>query len=59
MYLSVVIPAYNEEQRIGKTMQTVCAYLKQQPYPAEVMVIDDGSEAPMGVSDMLYIASIQ
>jgi dolichyl-phosphate beta-glucosyltransferase len=59
MYLSVVIPAYNEEQRIGKSLQTVCAYLKQRPYRADVMVIDDGSEAPMDVSGMLFIASIQ
>ncbi|HSF32117.1 MAG TPA: dolichyl-phosphate beta-glucosyltransferase [Candidatus Tectomicrobia bacterium] len=43
MYLSIVIPAYNEEPRISKTLQTVCAYLKQQPYPAEVIVVDDGS----------------
>ncbi len=43
-YLSIVIPAYNEAQRIGKTLQTVCAYLKQQPYPAEVIVVDDGSD---------------
>jgi dolichyl-phosphate beta-glucosyltransferase len=42
--LSVVIPAYNEEQRLGKTLQTVVAYLRQQPYPAEILVVDDGSQ---------------
>ncbi len=43
MYLSVVIPAYNEEQRIGRSLQTILAYLRQQPYAAEVVVVDDGS----------------
>lgn len=44
LYLSIVIPAYNEEQRIGKTLQTICSYLSQQPYRAEVIVVDDGSD---------------
>jgi dolichyl-phosphate beta-glucosyltransferase len=44
MYLSIVIPAYNEEQRIAKTLQVVCAYIQQQAYPAEIIVVDDGSQ---------------
>jgi dolichyl-phosphate beta-glucosyltransferase len=44
MYLSVVIPAYNEAQRIGETLGVIRAYLQQQPYPAEIIVVDDGSE---------------
>ncbi len=43
MYLSIIIPAYNEEQRIGKSLQAIVAYLQQQPYAAEVIVVDDGS----------------
>lgn len=43
VYLSVIIPAYNEEQRIGKSLQTILAYLRLQPYAAEVIVVDDGS----------------
>lgn len=43
MYLSVIIPAYNEAQRIGPTLQTILAYLQAQPYAAEVIVVDDGS----------------
>jgi dolichyl-phosphate beta-glucosyltransferase len=39
-----VIPAYNEEQRIGTTLQTILAYLRQQPYAAEIIVVDDGSD---------------
>ncbi|GAA4350898.1 glycosyltransferase family 2 protein [Hymenobacter saemangeumensis] len=42
-YLSVIIPAYNEAARIGSTLQQVLAYLLQQPYTSEVIVVNDGS----------------
>jgi dolichyl-phosphate beta-glucosyltransferase len=42
-YLSIVIPAYNEEQRLPETLAKVCSYLSRQPYQAEVLVVDDGS----------------
>jgi dolichyl-phosphate beta-glucosyltransferase len=42
-HLSVVIPAYNEEARIGTTLQHVLEYLEQQDYTWEVLVVDDGS----------------
>ncbi|MDP2915102.1 MAG: glycosyltransferase family 2 protein [Candidatus Aminicenantes bacterium] len=43
VHLSVVIPAYNEEDRIGATLNSICAYLGKQPYASEVIVVDDGS----------------
>jgi dolichyl-phosphate beta-glucosyltransferase len=43
IYLSIVIPAYNEEQRIGSTLHTILAYLEQQTFRAEIIVVDDGS----------------
>ncbi len=42
--LSIVIPAYNEERRLPATLERVAAYLARLPYPAEVIVVDDGSE---------------
>ena len=42
-FLSVVIPAYNEEQRIDSTLKQVISYLGRQPYTWEVIVVDDGS----------------
>lgn len=42
-YLSLVIPAYNEGSRLGETLRVVTAYLHRQPYPWEVLVVDDGS----------------
>lgn len=41
--LSVVIPAYNEEGRLPKTLDSIFAYLQKKPYRAEIIVVDDGS----------------
>ncbi len=43
IYLSIVIPAYNEEQRIGTTLEKIRDFLAEQPYRAEIIVADDGS----------------
>lgn len=41
--LSIVIPAYNEEMRIEKTLGRVLACVEQHGWNAEVLVVDDGS----------------
>jgi glycosyltransferase involved in cell wall biosynthesis len=42
--LSIVIPAYNEEQRLPATLDRILAYLNRSPLPvAEILVVDDGS----------------
>src|SRR5258705_9018123 len=41
--LSVVIPAYNDERRLPKTLDEVLGYLAKQDYRTEVVVADDGS----------------
>lgn len=41
--LSVVIPAYNEVNRIPHTLAQVQSYLVALPYPTELLVVDDGS----------------
>ncbi|MBU1092514.1 glycosyltransferase family 2 protein [Patescibacteria group bacterium] len=43
IYLSVVIPVYNEEKRIGHTIKTIKQYFDQQGYIYEVILVDDGS----------------
>jgi dolichyl-phosphate beta-glucosyltransferase len=43
MYLSVVIPAYNEEHRILPTLTRFDEWLSAQGWPYEVLVADDGS----------------
>jgi dolichyl-phosphate beta-glucosyltransferase len=43
LYLSVVIPAYNESHRIEATLTAVQHYLEGRDYSYEVIVVDDGS----------------
>lgn len=43
MFLSVVIPAYNEAKRITPTIKSVFEYLKKQSYEYEILVVNDGS----------------
>ncbi|NIP38253.1 MAG: glycosyltransferase family 2 protein [Candidatus Dadabacteria bacterium] len=42
-YLSVVIPAYNEQEVIGSTLENVLEYLEGQSFGYEVVVVNDGS----------------
>jgi dolichyl-phosphate beta-glucosyltransferase len=41
---SVIMPAWNEERRMSASLQRVAAFVREQPYPIEVIVVDDGSE---------------
>lgn len=41
--LSVVVPAYDEEQRIGATLVALREWLSTQPWTSEILVVDDGS----------------
>jgi glycosyltransferase involved in cell wall biosynthesis len=42
-FLSIIIPAYNEESRIVDTLGKVVDYLGSQTYTWELVVVDDGS----------------
>ncbi|HUT96333.1 MAG TPA: dolichyl-phosphate beta-glucosyltransferase [Candidatus Paceibacterota bacterium] len=44
IYLSVVIPAYNEEKRIATTLLDVDKYLSKQNYSYEIIIVADGSK---------------
>lgn len=41
--LSIIIPAFNEAERLGQTLRTVFAYLNEHNPTSEVIVVDDGS----------------
>ncbi|ODS31697.1 MAG: glycosyltransferase family protein [Candidatus Scalindua rubra] len=43
IYLSIVIPAYNEEKRIGNTLGEIISYLKTKDYKSEIILVSDGS----------------
>lgn len=43
IYLSVVIPVFNESNRIDKGLQEIIKFLKSQSYQSEIILVDDGS----------------
>lgn len=43
-YLSIIIPAYNEAERIPKTLLDIDKRLEKAPYSYEVFVVNDGSK---------------
>jgi dolichyl-phosphate beta-glucosyltransferase len=42
-FLSVIIPAYNEEARLDPTLEKITGYFAAQAYDTEIVVVDDGS----------------
>lgn len=43
-YLSIVIPAYNEEKKIEQDITAVSEYFRDRPYSIEILVVNDGSK---------------
>jgi dolichyl-phosphate beta-glucosyltransferase len=43
IFLSIVIPAFNEERRVGASLEKIREYLARKPFASEVIVVDDGS----------------
>lgn len=43
-FLSIVVPAYNEELRLGETLRKIGAYLDASGVDAEILLVDDGSK---------------
>jgi glycosyltransferase involved in cell wall biosynthesis len=41
--LSIVVPAYNEGARLGKSLHAIVAYLSEYGNDTELIVVDDGS----------------
>lgn len=43
-FLSIIIPAYNEESRLPSTIEQVFSFLQGQTYSTEVLVVENGSK---------------
>ncbi len=41
--ITIVIPAYNEEKRIGETLEKIVKYMENKKHDYEIIVVDDGS----------------
>jgi len=42
-FLSIVIPAHNEESRLPRTLGQIFTFLENQSYPFEVIIVENGS----------------
>ncbi len=42
--LTYVVPAYNEEERLGESLAKLIDYSADQPFAVEIIVVDDGSD---------------
>lgn len=42
--ISIVIPAYNESERLGRTLDHVLSFIEQRGWNAEIIVVNDGSQ---------------
>jgi dolichyl-phosphate beta-glucosyltransferase len=43
-FLSIIIPAHNEERRLPRTLDDLDAFIRAQPFPVEVVVVENGSQ---------------
>lgn len=50
VFLTVVIPAYNEEKNIADTLEEIAGYLNEKKFTHEIMIVDDGSRDNTGES---------
>jgi glycosyltransferase involved in cell wall biosynthesis len=43
-FLSIIIPAYNEEHRLPSALEQVAEFIHQQSYVTEVLIVENGSD---------------
>jgi len=43
-FLSIILPAYNEERRLPVTLEQVAPFIRTLPFETEVLIIDNGSD---------------
>ncbi len=49
--ISIIVPAYEEQARLGDSVRQILAYVKREKLSAELIVVDDGSK-----DDTVWIA---
>src|SRR3990170_3880684 len=58
LFLSLIIPAHNEEKRLPPTLKAVDAYLGKQPYTSEIIVVENGSQDLTAVVTEAFAADL-
>jgi dolichyl-phosphate beta-glucosyltransferase len=53
-YLSIIIPAYNEESRLPETLEKIAVWIQNDGRTSEVLLVDDGStDATAAVAEQM------
>lgn len=42
--ISIIVPAYEEQARLGDSIKRILVYIEREKLPAELIVVDDGSQ---------------
>ena len=56
--VSIVIPAFEEEDRLGSSLEKIVAYLRAEAATAEIIVVDDGSKDKTAAAAEAYFARV-
>ncbi|HQU94306.1 MAG TPA: glycosyltransferase family 2 protein [Pyrinomonadaceae bacterium] len=56
--VSIVIPAYEEQDRLGSSLEKIIAYLRTSAIRAEIIVVDDGSKDGTAASAEAFFSGI-
>ena len=57
-FLSVILPAYNEEKRLELALAALHEYFTSQPYAVELFVVDDGSSDKTSEVALEFVGSV-
>jgi dolichyl-phosphate beta-glucosyltransferase len=56
--VSIVIPAFEEQDRLGTSLEKIVEYLRSSSIPSEIIVVDDGSNDETAASAEDYFAKV-
>jgi len=56
--LTIIVPAYNEELRLGPSLESIASYIRQSGRETEVLVVDDGSTDKTAAVAETFLARI-
>jgi dolichyl-phosphate beta-glucosyltransferase len=60
VFLTIIIPAYNEERRLPPTLQKIATFLRSQPYHSEILVVENGSrDDTSGVTERFIVEQVR
>ena len=57
--ISIIIPAFEEEARVGDSIKRIVAFIRESSTPAELIVVDDGSkDATASTAEAAFAAAV-